>query len=171
MAVALKLGGVGAFIMLTGACYWVEALSNQPSELNPVPSHPSRSTRALQVGSFGSSYNLCYVNGRDVYFYREKAQMKREKNRKSRPSKRFWYQCQGGLKDKTTFFSPFLWLKENTSKSLVHSWHSKLARAIPEATCHKVFNNGQWKWGSEMQYPCEQAPGCLGTLLPLPWPN
>lgn len=71
----LKLGGVGALVMLTGARYRVEALSNQPSELNPVPSRPSHSTRPLQVGSFGSSYNLCYVNGRDVYFYKEKAQI------------------------------------------------------------------------------------------------
>lgn len=96
MAVALKLGGVGAFVMLTGARYRVEALSNQPSELNPVPSHPSRSTRPLQVGSFGSSYNLCYVNGRDVYFYREKAQLKKKKTGRTGPQRDFGTNAKGG---------------------------------------------------------------------------
>lgn len=95
MAGPLRLGGVGAFVMLTGARYRVEALSNQPSELNPVPSHPSRSTRPLQVGSFGSSYNLCYVNGRDVYFYREKAQMKKKKIGRAGPQRDFGTNAKG----------------------------------------------------------------------------
>lgn len=70
----------------------------------------------------------------------KKVQLNKKKVGRTSPQRDFDTSAKGFMKDKTTLF---LWLKENTIKSLVPSCYSKLAKASPKTTCYEIFNDCQ----------------------------